>query len=92
MDELIKQAMVCTKHLANMVKRADFDEEQIEVIRQTVYNGQVIVQGLHEMKKIFSSGNPKVEDEFLASYFSEQAETYLIQTKRFIEALDAINV
>ena len=92
MDELITQAMICTKHLAKLVKTNDFDEEQVEVLRQSVYNGQIIVQGLHELDKLFEHGNAKDGDEFLASYFKEQAEIYLRQTKRFIEQLDAVNV
>lgn len=91
MDELINETMVCSRELANLVKRADFNDQEKEVIRQSVLNGQIIVQGLHGLKSNFEQEQMKPEDEFFAAYFTEQAQQFLAQTKRFIAQLNAVN-
>lgn len=91
MDDLIREAMVCTKRLAVIAKSSGFDHQQTEVLRQSVFNGQIIVQSLHTVKTHIEKGDVDSEYEFLATYFCEQAETYLRNTKKFIENLDAVN-
>lgn len=91
MDELIHEAMVCAKQLAVMAKSTAFNPQQAEILKQSVYNGQIIVQGLHTVQSELSRGSVNAEYEFLAVYFREQAESYLRRTKNFIDKLDAIN-
>lgn len=91
MDELLKQTMISTKCLANFLKiNQMLSDDQKDVLVQTVQSGQILVQGLSQLRKKATEQVMSEGDEYLCVYFSEQAEIFIRQNESFIKSMEAV--
>lgn len=83
--------MINMRQLAKLLKELTLSESQASTLKQTILNGQILLSGLTVLNERLVDGAVEPGDEYLASFFSSEANQYIKQTELFAQEMVIVN-